>query len=154
MNTKKTSGAKLWFLVWSLGLAGQISRICWTVEPLIRDGDFKVNRRRLREDILAGRLKMDDDRGLPSENGLNGPYLAELIDAVAAALGVEPAQIDASADFFLDLGGTSLDYFALIAALQEKYGIDFPTEGGSGISTVKGLYDYLRSVGVYGDQTL
>ncbi len=136
------------------GLSGQITRIRWTAEPLIRDGDFKVNRRRLREDLLAGRLEMIDERGLSSENGLKDPYFAELIDAVAAALGIEPAQIDVSADFFLDLGGTSLDYFALIAALQEKYGIEFPVEGGNGISTVEGLYEYLRSVGVYGDQTL
>ncbi len=29
MKTQKTSGAKLWFLVWTLGLAGQI---CWNLE--------------------------------------------------------------------------------------------------------------------------
>ena len=29
MNSNKTSGAKLWFLVWALGLAGQI---CWNME--------------------------------------------------------------------------------------------------------------------------
>ena len=29
MDSRKTSGAKLWFLVWSLGLAGQI---CWNME--------------------------------------------------------------------------------------------------------------------------
>ena len=137
-----------------LGLAGQIARIRWTAGPLVQNGDFKVNRRRLREDLLAGRLEMAEDPAVRPETAQDDRFLRELIDAVASALGTDPTEIGVSSDFFLDLGGTSLDYFALMAALQEKYGIDFPSEGGSGISTVEGLYEYLRSVGVYGDQAL
>ena len=55
------------------------------------------------------------------------------------------------ADFFLDLGGSSLDYLALIAALRERYRIDFPVENGSSVSTVATLAAFIRSAGTHVD---
>ena len=71
--------------------------------------------------------------------------------AMAAALGKEPEDVGARADFFLDLGGSSLDYFALISALRAEYGVDFPTEDGSSLSTAEALAAYIRSAGAYVD---
>ena len=43
------------------------------------------------------------------------------------------------------MGGTSLDYFAMIAKLQEDFGLPFPQSDGKSLSTVKELYDYIRN---------
>ena len=132
-----------------LGLAGQICRIVPVGEPLMREDEFKLNRRRLREDYLAGRLAPVSPA--PADSGEDDELVLALRDAMAAVLGKSREQVGAEADFFLELGGSSLDYFALISALREEYGIDFPAEGGSSLSTAKALGDYIRAVGTYGN---
>ena len=131
------------------GLAGQIRQLVPVSEPLMREDEFKLNRRRLREDFRAGRLEQVS----PAEAaaGEDDELLLALRDAMAAVLGRSRDEIGGEADFFLELGGSSLDYFALISALQEEYGIPFPAEGGSGLSTAKALAAYIRAVGAYGN---
>lgn len=132
------------------GMTRQIGKIVPVGEPLLREGEFKLNRRRLREDYLSGALApLSPAPERPGEE--EDALLLRLRDAVAAALGRSADEVSADADFFMDLGGSSLDYFALISALREEYGIEFPAESGSGLSTVRALSAYLRSVGVHGD---
>lgn len=131
------------------GLTAQIGRLVFVGGPLLGPEEFKLNRRRLREDYLAGRLPLL--RPAEAAAGESDALLEAVREAMAAALGCEREAIAPGADFFLDLGGSSLDYFALIAALQERWGIDFPSEGGSSLSTAEALCAYIRSVGAYGD---
>ncbi|MBR4761675.1 MAG: acyl carrier protein [Clostridia bacterium] len=49
------------------------------------------------------------------------------------------------ADFFLDGGGTSLDYFAFVSGLEEEFGVQFPNDGGSGLNTVAAISDYIKN---------
>ena len=87
---------------------------------------------------------------LESRTGVNvvtadDPLCAEILAAFAASLGKDPASVAYTADFFLDLGGSSLDYFAMITALRESFGIEFPTEAGKSLGSVKELYEYVKA---------
>ena len=58
------------------------------------------------------------------------------------ALGRPEDEIGYDADFFADLGGSSLDYFSLIAGLRDEFGVSF-TSGDMSRSTVRQLHDYI-----------
>ncbi|MBR0208668.1 MAG: AMP-binding protein [Oscillospiraceae bacterium] len=132
-----------------LGLSARIGRLVFVPGPLMAPDEIKLNRRRLREELLSGRLTpLAPDA---EDEGAEDALLDSLRAAMAAALGREPEEIGARADFFLDLGGSSLDYFALVSALRGEYGVDFPTEDGSSLSTAEALRDYIRSAGAYVD---
>ena len=62
----------------------------------------------------------------------------------AVALNKPESEIGYTADFFLDEGGTSLDYLAIISQLRDEYNIPFPS-GDSSLNTVKGLHNYIKS---------
>lgn len=124
------------------GLTGQIGKIVYITEPLMKDGEFKLNRRRLTEDYRNGRLAVADPRA-QADSGEQDALLLALRQMIAAALDKPPEEVAPQADFFTDLGGTSLDYFALLAKLQEEYGIPFPQGDGSP-RTPQELHDYIQ----------
>lgn len=124
------------------GLTGQIGRIVYLAEPLMRDGEFKLNRRRLTAGYRSGSLAVLDPR-TRTDDGEQDALLLSLRQTIAAALDRTPDEVAPQADFFTDLGGTSLDYFALLAKLQEDYGIPFPQGEGSP-RTPRELHDYIK----------
>ena len=71
----------------------------------------------------------------------------ELINKVreffGIALGKEASDISSNSDFFLDLGGNSLDYLGLITALSKDFNVTFPNNF-EGLTTPKDIAEYLR----------
>ena len=63
----------------------------------------------------------------------------------AVALDKKAEDIALDADFFLDEGGTSLDYFALTAKLQNDFGVSLVSNEENPLHTVRQVSDYLRS---------
>ena len=126
-----------------LNLAGSVKTIVLTDTPLILEDEFKLNRRRLAKALSDGEL------GLLTESALNErsddalycrvrAIFAEILNKSADEIGDE-------AHFFFDLGGTSLDYFALVSAVRKEFDLPFPaTEQGS-LSTVKDFCEYIRN---------
>ena len=136
-------GAAIRARIVELGLAPEIKSVVLVADRLIAPDDFKLNRRKLAAALEAGTLPVFDPSA--EEETPDDPLCAEILSMFAATLGKEPGEISYSADFFLDLGGSSLDYFAMIAALRERFGIDFPTEAGSSLGSVRALYEYVKA---------
>ena len=126
-----------------LNLTGQIGKIAFTTEPLMAGEEFKLNRRRLAADYRAGRLGVLDPQKTESV-GEEDELMLHLRQVVSVTLEKDMSEISPLSDFFTDLGGTSLDYFAMIAKLQEDFGLPFPQSDGKSLSTVKELYEYIR----------
>ena len=126
------------------GLSSLVGRVVYTTEPLIGKDDFKVNRRRLKEACESGRLPLFS-KEKSGESAENPALAAELKRFFATALDLPEGgeEIGMHADFFTDLGGTSLDYISLLAALRAHYGLPFETDGKS-LHTVKDFYDCIR----------
>ena len=127
----------------SLNLRGQIGKVAYISDPLMKGDEFKLNRKRLREDYLSGALSRVDSQ-TQAAAGQEDELTLHLRQMVAAALDKELDAVSPDADFFADLGGTSLDYFALIAKLQEDFSLPFPQNADGSLNTVKELHDYIR----------
>lgn len=128
----------------SLGLSALLGRIVYTADPLIRTDEFKCNRARLSRDFAAGKLTvLPPEQFDRADEAGDDPVTGQVRFAFAAALGKSPEEIRSDADFFLDEGGTSLDYFAMIAALQEEFAMPFPAEGEAAYRTVAQIASYI-----------
>ena len=55
-------------------------------------------------------------------------------------------EIQSNADFFLDLGGTSFDYFTLICELESAFNIQFNLEKNQNLRTPNCFYKYIMEV--------
>ena len=124
-------------------LTGQVGRIVYITDPLMKGDEFKLNRRRLREEYAAGSLH-EITAQTQAQAAREDELMAQLRMMMAAALDREPGEVAPESDFFTDLGGTSLDYFALIAKLQEEFSVVFPQDGGGSLNTAQALYDYIK----------
>ncbi|MBR1482821.1 MAG: AMP-binding protein [Ruminococcus sp.] len=125
----------------ALRLAGQVSKLVFTGERLMLDTEFKLNRTRLARALADGTLReVVPDRALL---GRMDDDIARRITAMFAMTLHKPEdEIAPDADFFADLGGTSLDYFALIAGMRDAFRVSFRT-GDMSMSTVRALHDYV-----------
>lgn len=125
-----------------LRLAGQIQRLFFTDEGLMKGDEFKLNRVRLSKEYAAKALhevKPNDNAEQKEDDEIS----RNITRMFAVALGKPESEIGYTADFFLDEGGTSLDYLAIISQLRDEYKIPFP-DGDSGLNSVKGLHLYIK----------
>ncbi len=125
-----------------LNLTSAISRIVLVEGPLMKADEFKLNRVRLRRDFASGALKPLDLSGRTDDAEADA-LMRRVRAIVAAAVNRSEDEIALDADFFLDLGGTSLDYFAMLTRLRDEFGAAFPLED-TGFKTVRSIADYIR----------
>ena len=135
-----------------INMSTQIYRIAFVTEKLLADNEFKMNRARLRQEYLDGKMHEPicyDDK--TDEKAMDN-LLATVREMCAIALGKEPEEIDPDADFFLDEGGTSLDYFGFVASMEEEFMLRFPIDKeGRSMSTVREFYEFLKEILEYDD---
>ena len=121
-------------------LDGQVRKIEITTSPLMDSSDFKISRKKVAQKYHNGALKIIDS------NTKMGEVLSEAEERVAKlfALALKTDdKIGLDADFFTDLGGTSLDYFELVDSVKTEYGVDLPVEGGMSLTTVRQTCEFL-----------
>lgn len=124
-----------------LHLDGRVCAVFFTSDSLLKGDEFKLNRRRLKREYESGTLTpVTPDRDAP-EGTLDETALA-IRRMFALALSKPEEEIGYTSDFFLDEGGSSLDYFGIITQLQEFYGVTLPSDDTT-LNTVKGLRDFI-----------
>lgn len=126
-----------------LNLTGQIGRILYVSDKLMAGDEFKLNRKRLAADYKAGRFSIVDPHSSDDE-GEEDELILLLRQVFAAALDRDVSEVAPESDFFTDLGGTSLDYLAATAKLQEDMGIPFPKSEDKTLRTVSEFYEYIK----------
>lgn len=104
-----------------------IKKVVLTFDPLLEGNDFKISRRKVASRYAAGAyrvLDLDD----PSEqmSRVLTALEEELRALFAEALEKDVDEITATSNFFMDLGGTSLDYFTLLGLVKGRYGVEIP----------------------------
>ena len=75
---------------------------------------------------------------------------------VVEQLGVEEADVVATASFVEDLGADSLDLVELIMSLEEEFSnssrkVEIPDEDAEKIITIQNAVDYIKDLGVEND---
>ena len=130
--------------IFELGLASETGAVYLTSAELLGDDEFKLNRSRLRRDLAAGKIpRAASSRAASGEDG--DPILSRVAELFAAALEKDISEISPETDFFIDGGGTSLDYFALLSRLSDEYHLRFPDGAGSSLASPRALAEYVKA---------
>ena len=66
---------------------------------------------------------------------------------IVEQLGVDEAQVDATASFVDDLGADSLDIVELVMAFEEAFDLEIPDEDAEKIRTVQDAITYIEQHG-------
>lgn len=128
----------------SLGLTSEIKDIVPIGEELIRADEFKLNRKRLTAEFMSGRLMILGNDAVLS-HGTHSDSLDEVEKQVLIcfnkALGKE---IGFKSDFFLDAGGTSLDYFTLLSYIRDEFDISLELSQELKLTTPEDFCLYIK----------
>jgi acyl carrier protein len=121
----------------------QISELMFVSDALMTADDFKLNRTKIAKlydenafTIVEPQSDDDDDCSDELKERIKGYF--------AVALNMQADEIAYTADFFLDYGGNSLDYFAMISQIREEFDVPFPHDGEANMNTVKSICNFIR----------
>ena len=125
-------------------LAGLISKIVFVSDELIEPDDIKLNRVRIAKRLQSGKMNIMDPDTMQEQSF--GELERHIRLCFANALGKDTASIAADSDFFVELGGSSLDYFAMLSKLQEEFDVlVLPDNAGHAPSTPAEIAEYIRN---------
>ena len=127
-----------------------VTDIYVTRDKIANDNAVKISRALLKRKIVNGEVRLLDSRDLPSEKedasiSRDNSVITLLIEIFQRALDTT-ADIDIHANFFFDLGGTSLDYFTMISDLSSSFNVSINLEQKNNLYTVADIYTYLKEV--------
>lgn len=129
------------------GIGAELKDILFTTDELMSSEEFKLNRRKVRLAYENGDFSRIDFRE-PLKEGFASCGNAEAVklrSIIAAALDKSETDIDYESDFFIDLGGTSIDYFSMICEVEEEFDVSVPDEMGTGLRSIQKICEWLDS---------
>ena len=122
-------------------LSTEIRRLLYVSDRLIVGDEFKLNRIRLREQLESGAFTLV--KPLDADDRLDDPLADRLKEFFAEALHMKSEDIPEQADFFLDLGGTSMDYFGMIGGIENEFSVKIPAGQSESLSSVAKFHEFL-----------
>ena len=128
----------------------QINRVYYTFDDIANDNAIKVSRKLLERMLKNEEVKLEDFSNFSSivnsnKEDLNNEITNRLKKVFAEVLGKDIKEINDDSDFFLELGGTSLDYMALLLKIEQEFEIAISFNKKS-FSTIKEFYNYLVNI--------
>ena len=115
------------------GLLSEIEQILITKTPLTTADEFKVSRSRIQKRLLSGQIapcKMQTQAEQASQ------LEQELMSLLAEVLG-DDVEVQPSSDFFVDLNGSSLDYFTFTYKVKDQFELADDFFQGKSLTTVR-----------------
>ncbi|MBO5657762.1 MAG: AMP-binding protein [Agathobacter sp.] len=106
----------------------QVREIYYTYDPIQNENAIKVSRAYVARQIAEGKVQLFQDIKEKAVEAEETEIKAVIRKVFAKVLMVEPETIGDNDHFMFDLGGSSLDYFAVIGELSEKFSIKFMFE--------------------------
>ena len=128
----------------------QVEKVYYTFDDIANENAIKVSRKLLNRLLENGEVKLEDFASFSSlvdshKEDLNNEITNRLKKLFAEVLGKSISEITDESDFFLELGGTSLDYMSLLLKIEQEFetAISFKEKS---FSTVKEFYNYLVNI--------
>ena len=127
----------------------QIERVLYTFDDIANKEAIKVSRKYLDRLINNNEVKLEDFSHFSSlvetkKDELNNEITNRIKKVFGEVLGLDASKIGEESDFFLELGGTSLDYMTLLLKMEQEFEITIAFKEKS-YSTVKEFYNYIIS---------
>ena len=123
-------------------LGEQINKIDYTNNPLMNEGDIKLNRQRITQEYFEGKFNLINSNNNQDNNEQTILSLRRLI---AKCLNVSLDEVNENGDFFLDLGGSSFDYYLVSSEIEKAYGVSLVSSSVK-LRTVKEINDYIKKI--------
>lgn len=127
-------------------LNDEIQNIVLTTDKLIMGNDFKLSRKKVSKRYAEGQYRIVDlnDAETHIEHMLT-ELEGKIRESFAEALQIDANEIGVEQDFFADLGGSSLNYFALVDILKASYGVELDITNETQLVTVKDFCRYIEN---------
>ena len=125
------------------GLYRFVENIRITREPLIKGSEFKLSRRRIREDIINGRMAFVEQKNASDSCGSDDELRKRIASAFEKALGTTLTEQQYDANFFYELEGTSLAYFEMVEEIRRDFGVNIIEGDNTVFYSVNDIYKYL-----------
>ena len=126
------------------GIRSQVTGIVLTPDKIMGDSEFKKNRIGICARYQDGTMrKITADTQEADAEEFSAELLGRVRRVVANSLNLPEDGVTSTADYFTDLGGSSLDYFSMLSGIREEFGVDVAKDA-AGVTTVAGLCGYLR----------
>lgn len=127
-------------------LQNAIKRIAITSDSLLESSEFKISRKKIARRYNEGKLRIWNEESMRERlTEALSQLERDVCDCFAEALRKPTETIGVDEDFFLTLGGTSLDYFVLLELIKTKFNADLPLSNGKTATTVKEVCAYLTT---------
>ena len=127
-------------------LNDEIQNIVLTTDKLITGNDFKLSRHKVAKRYAAGEYRIVDLNNTEEHiEHMLTELEGKIRECFAEALQIDAEEIGTTQDFFADLGGSSLNYFALVDILKSSYGVELDITNETGLVTVKDFCGYIEN---------
>lgn len=103
----------------------QIRKFHMTYDPIAPETAIKVGRQYLKRGIEQGSIRLLPFAKAEAAAGFDreSPLAQKVLEVIAPMIGVAPEEIDCEAHLMMDLGVSSLQYFSMLSALAEEFGV-------------------------------
>ncbi len=140
----KELNEKINALIQKHNLASFIKTVVYTTDKLLSSDDFKVNRKKISKRYQNGEFNLITlDNLNQKEEEFLGDTEKQVIAIISEILNKPVDEIYLSANFFTDLGGSSLDYFMLADKIKNAYDVDITGANGKSLLTVKEICGFI-----------
>ena len=128
-----------------------IEQVYYTFDDIASKEAIKVSRKILDTLIQKNRIKLmnfsDFTKSVETDSEeVNAEIINRITKVFGEVLNKDPSAIKPNANFFFDLGGTSLDYMTLLMKLEQEFELNISLEEES-CSTVNSFYKYIINKG-------
>ncbi len=128
-------------------LKDEVQNVALTMDKLLEGNDFKVSRKKIATRYKEGKFNLINYQQAEAyTQQLLSALEKELCACFAQVLQTDVKEIHTNADFFTDLGGSSLDYFALIDTIKNQLNVELAISEDERLSTVEQFYQAIKNL--------
>lgn len=125
----------------------QIDKIYYTFDDIASENAIKVSRKILDNLINAKKVNLVDFNNFSAlvetkQDQINDEISLRIKKVFSEVLGLDISEFNEESDFFLDLGGTSIEYMSLLMKLEQEFEVVISFNKKS-FSSVKEFYNYI-----------
>jgi len=126
------------------------TKIYYTFDPLMNENAIKVSRKYLLDKLEKKEVNLLEFKDIKTETkgdiDVDSNILDKVIDIMANVLDKNKDEINIDANFFHDLGGTSLDYYNLISMITNEFKVEINLDSNSSFYTARSISKMLEEL--------
>lgn len=121
----------------------EIGEIILIKDKLIEEEDFKLNRKKILRKFNSHEYRLFTENTNNNTSTDLDEVTLKIKEIFSKNFNREITDLDG--DIFLELGGSSLDYFAIIGEIHEEFGLDLSKVPDSSLVTIRAISEYIKT---------